>query len=298
MQIITNQFQKELKKHGSDEFPFLVSYERLSKYESGSFLWHWHPEMEVTLVQSGEMIYKVNQCTFHLKEGDVLIGNTNVLHAGFMYRQKDCSYIPITFDPKLIYGFRQSVVCRKYVEPFLQDFSIPAVHIDFSCPWHEGVAQDVRSIIRLSEEKGDFYEMDVIAHLHSMWRNILAHKCPVVSYTARDKTEHERIKEIMNYLQNNYMNRISLKDISAHIHLCESECSRLFKRNMNISLFAFLQEYRIERSLEYLSDSSLSITDVASCVGFADSNYYSKVFSKIKGCSPQKYRKVNITFYE
>lgn len=37
MQIVTNQFQKELKKHGSDHFPFLVSYEKLSGYEQGYF---------------------------------------------------------------------------------------------------------------------------------------------------------------------------------------------------------------------------------------------------------------------
>ena len=41
MQIITNQFQKELKKHGSDHFPFLVSYQRLSEYDSNSFMWHY-----------------------------------------------------------------------------------------------------------------------------------------------------------------------------------------------------------------------------------------------------------------
>ena len=44
-EIITDTSQKELKKHGSDEFPLLVSYEKLSGYKSGSFLWHWHPEM-------------------------------------------------------------------------------------------------------------------------------------------------------------------------------------------------------------------------------------------------------------
>ena len=38
MQIITNQFQKELKKHGSDHFPFLVSYQCLSEYDSNSFM--------------------------------------------------------------------------------------------------------------------------------------------------------------------------------------------------------------------------------------------------------------------
>lgn len=68
MQIITNQFQKELKQHGNEQFPFLVSYQKLSEYESGSFMWHWHPEIEITYVQKGTMCYKVNHMVYHLKK--------------------------------------------------------------------------------------------------------------------------------------------------------------------------------------------------------------------------------------
>ena len=60
---------------------------------------------------------------------------------------------------------------------------------------------------------------------------------------------------------------------------------------MNVSLFTFLQEYRIERSLEYLMDTANPISDVAARVGFEDSNYYSKVFTRLKGVSPREYRK-------
>ena len=115
MQIITNQFQKELKKHGSDYFPFLVSYQRLSEYESNSFMWHYHPEIEITFVKKGSMHYRVNNRSFHLKEGDIIFCNSNALHTGEMENQEDCSYIPITFDPKLIYGFFRSTICTKYV---------------------------------------------------------------------------------------------------------------------------------------------------------------------------------------
>ena len=85
MQIITDPAGKELKKHGDSSFPFLVSYERLSGYETGSFLWHWHPEIELTYIEKGEMLYKINQNTFHLKEGQAIFGNANALHAGHMY---------------------------------------------------------------------------------------------------------------------------------------------------------------------------------------------------------------------
>lgn len=290
MQIITNEFQKELKKHGSDAFPLLVSYERLSKYESGSFLWHWHPEIEITLVLRGRMLYKINHCTFHLKEGELLLGNANVLHAGYMDLNQDCRYISVTFHPKLIYGFHQSVVCQKYVEPITQDFSLSAIHFDFTQQWHKPVAEMIKNIIRLDEHKPDFYELDVIRELQSMWKAILVHYQPAVTYTAHEKAEYERIRGIMKYLEENFRDKILLEDISNHIHLCTSECSRLFKRYMNVSLFTFLQEYRIERSLEYLLNPDYSISDIAGLVGFTDSNYYSKVFTKVKGCSPRKYR--------
>ena len=111
-EIITDGSQKELKKHGSDEFPLLVSYEKLSGYKSGSFLWHWHPEIEITLVLDGQILYKVNQCTYHMKAGDILLGNANVLHAGFMEDMKDGKYVSITFLPKIIYGSYGSILRR------------------------------------------------------------------------------------------------------------------------------------------------------------------------------------------
>jgi len=88
-----------------------------------------------------------------------------------------------------------------------------------------------------------------------------------------------------------FSQKISLEDISAYINLCPGECSRLFKKYMHISLFTFLQEYRIEKSLEFLAEKSCSITEAALKSGFADSNYYSKVFTKYKKCSPREYRK-------
>ena len=290
MQIITNQFQKELKKHGSDHFPFLVSYQCLSEYDSNSFMWHCHPEIEITYVKEGSMHYRINNRSFHLKEGDIIFCNSNALHSGEMENQEDCSYIPITFDPKLIYGFFQSTICTRYVDPVIQNLAVCAVHIDYSEKWHETFRDRMLEVISLDKKKPDFYELDISIRMQLLWRllvELLPHQ-PVS--TTSDFTEYERIRRILSYIEQNYMNQITLDDISEHIHLCESECTRLFKRHMNTTLFSFLQEYRIERSLEYLNTKE-SISSIAEKTGFSDSNYYSKVFSKIKGCSPREYRK-------
>ena len=82
-----------------------------------------------------------------MKTGDILLRNANVLHAGFMEDMQDGKYVSITFLPKIIYGSYESILRRKYVEPFLQNFSIPAIHIDYSEPWHRTFAEYVRSWI-------------------------------------------------------------------------------------------------------------------------------------------------------
>lgn len=290
MQIITNQFQKELKQHGNEQFPFLVSYQKLSEYESGSFMWHWHPEIEITYVQKGTMCYKVNHMVYHLKEGDIVFNNSGALHSGTMENQKDCAYIPVTFDSRLIYGFFQSTVNSKYVDPVIQDSMLPAICIDQSEPWHKPFREYLLRIIDLDEKKPDFYELDITICLQSMWRLLLEHITYEPQASRENSLEYDRIKKILSYIEENYQNKITLNDIAGHIHLCESECTRLFKRHMNTTLFAFLQEYRIERSLEFLQ-ADLPVSAVADKAGFSDPNYYSKVFAKIKGCSPREYRK-------
>ena len=289
MQIITNQFQKELKQHGNEQFPFLVSYQKLSEYESGSFMWHWHPEIEITYVQKGTMCYKVNHMVYHLKEGDIVFNNSGALHSGTMENQEDCAYIPVTFDSRLIYGFFQSTVNSKYVDPVIQDSMLPAICIDQSEPWHKPFREYLLRIIDLDEKKPDFYELDITICLQSMWRLLLEHITYEPQASRENSLEYDRIKKILSYIEENYQNKITLNDIAGHIHLCESECTRLFKRHMNTTLFAFLQEYRIERSLEFLQ-ADQPVSAVADKAGFSDPNYYSKVFAKIKGCSPREYR--------
>lgn len=289
MQIITNQFQKELKQHGNEQFPFLVSYQKLSEYESGSFMWHWHPEIEITYVQKGTMCYKVNHMVYHLKEGDIVFNNSGALHSGTMENQKDCAYIPVTFDSRLIYGFFQSTVNSKYVDPVIQDSMLPAICINQSEPWHKPFREYLLRIIDLDEKKPDFYELDITICLQSMWRLLLEHITYEPQASRENSLEYDRIKKILSYIEENYQNKITLNDIAGHIHLCESECTRLFKRHMNTTLFAFLQEYRIERSLEFLR-ADQPVSAVADKAGFSDPNYYSKVFAKIKGCSPREYR--------
>ena len=82
MQIITNSNNREEKEHGSFSFPVYISVEQIQAYDQGTFLWHWHPEIELTWIMSGEMEYQINDTTYKLSAGDGVFGNSNSLHTG------------------------------------------------------------------------------------------------------------------------------------------------------------------------------------------------------------------------
>ena len=115
MQLQLDNNKKELKSHGTYAFPVNVSYEQLSRYERKSFLWHWHKEIELTILLQGEMQYQVNDTIYHLQAGEGLFCNSNRLHTGSSCHDSDCIYISTTFHPRFLYGYEDSVIQNKYL---------------------------------------------------------------------------------------------------------------------------------------------------------------------------------------
>ena len=76
-------------------------------------------------------------------------------------------------------------------------------------------------------------------------------------------------------------------------HSSKSVFCRLFKAAMHQTPFDFLLHYRIQKSLPLLCRTDQSVTEIAGCVGFSGSSYYSEVFRKFMQCSPTEYRKNN-----
>lgn len=296
MQIRINNDQKELKQHGNYSFPIYVSFEVLSQYESGSFLWHWHPEIELTLVLKGEMDYQINETIYHIKEGDGLFGNTNTLHTGHMYQHQDCTYISTTFHPRAIYGFDSSLIYQKYVEGILKDPRLASLHFTNECEWHKEVLKELAAIYQLSCEKPPIWEMRMQMRLYHIWILICENYTPSA---AAEQTGHirdiERLKCILSFIHSHYDEKISLENIAASTNLCRSECCRFFKKYMNVSLFEYLLFYRIEQSLPLIMEQQYNITEISGMVGFGNPCYFTKIFKKQTGISPTEYRKLKLT---
>lgn len=92
-------------------------------------------------------------------------------------------------------------------------------------------------------------------------------------------------------MRKNYDKKLTIEQIAESVYMCTQPVQPAVKKYMKKTLFDFILEYRIERSLADLLDPDCSMSEAAAASGFNDSNYYSKVFVRIKGCAPSVYRK-------
>ncbi len=291
MQLQINSDKRELKSHGSFGFPVFISYEKLSAYERGTFAWHWHPEIELTFILNGEMVYQVNDQIYKLHTGQGLFCNTNALHTGHMLHEKDCEYLSVTFHPRMIYGFENSVIHRELVEPVLHNQALGSVVFEGREQWEKEILWDMEKIEKT--EDGEDFPLRIQELLLRIWRNLVMYGCgrQTEQKALTQGRDLERIRKVLDFLHSHYAERITLEQVAEQMNLCRSESCRFFKKYMKQSVFDYLIDYRIQKSIAFLLNGEDSVTEIAMKVGFSSPAYFTKVFKEKMQCTPLNYRK-------
>ena len=106
----------------------------------------------------------------------------------------------------------------------------------------------------------------------------------------RNTDEKATAGQMKEYVENNYMYDISMQEAAQTMGYSDAYFSKLFKQYFNQNFTAYLTEYRMKKAKQLLSDTNESIKDISRMVGYTDSNYFAKIFKRIVGEIPSKYR--------
>ena len=106
----------------------------------------------------------------------------------------------------------------------------------------------------------------------------------------RNSDEQTTIKYLKEYVENNYIYDISMQEAAEEMGYSDAYFSKLFKQYFNQNFTAYLTEYRIKKAKELLCNTNKSIKDISRMVGYTDSNYFARIFKRIVGEIPSKYR--------
>ena len=101
------------------------------------------------------------------------------------------------------------------------------------------------------------------------------------------------VKQAIAFLHQNYTRPITRWEIAEAVGVSEDYISRVFNRELNISPWDYLNRYRILQSKHLLLETTDTIGAIAHQVGFKDRAYFSRVFHRVAGMSPQAFREVS-----
>ncbi len=132
-------------------------------------------------------------------------------------------------------------------------------------------------------------EIDTVEKL-TYWLSKVMTKFTEQVFDLQDVKHVDAIYKSIDYIKRNYMKKVTLDEVALNSSLSTTYFSRIFKKEMNCSFNNYLNRVRIEMSKKLLLDETISLVDVSIIVGFEDQSYYSKVFKKLSGISPGKFR--------
>ncbi|MBQ7033494.1 MAG: helix-turn-helix transcriptional regulator [Clostridia bacterium] len=108
---------------------------------------------------------------------------------------------------------------------------------------------------------------------------------------AEVKTENnDKISDILSYISDNALNKITIDDICVHTKISKYHLCRIFKENIGVTIGEFIKRRRLTVAKNLLVQTDTSITEIAHKCCFSDNSFFSKTFSKEFGMSPSAYR--------
>ena len=87
---------------------------------------------------------------------------------------------------------------------------------------------------------------------------------------------------------------LTLEDLDTRVFLSPNYLSILFKKEMNIGINKYLNNFRLEKACSLLSDSNMKVIDISKYVGFDNPSYFNRLFKNTYGVTPSSYREETI----
>lgn len=255
-----------------ENVPINVSPIRLVEFHSlpDDFLLHHHEQTELLYLKEGDMTVRCGEKIIKASEGDCIIINGNELHEGISGNCNFiCLYLPPAFFEDQYYTFTTKIQDKFIVEILLK-------------------------ILEKQSEKKHADMLAIKGYAYLLISHLINNYTENTFTEARYRQHLEKsakINDAIKYIENNCFNDISIKYLAQISHMSQSSFCHIFKNVMGKSAKEYILTKRIEKAIDMIKSTNMTIIEIAMQCGFSDANYFSRVFKKYKKCTPSYYRK-------
>lgn len=237
---------------------------------------NWHKDIEVMFVTNGSGYISYDNETLTMAKGDIIIVNSSILHRTYCDNNHT-----VTYHYLIIY------------ESFCQEMGIEISEFIFNKKIKSEKAWEIyRELLAVTNEKGtmskEVYSLKlrrtIISLLAELFENHLSTKDGAVQ---TDLPSITHVKKAVKFINEHYMERISLDDVAKHCSVCKSYLSREFKKYAGQTLFTYINIVRCKNA-NALILAGMSVSEAAYKSGFENISYFSKNFQRHVGILPSK----------
>ncbi|WP_223192724.1 AraC family transcriptional regulator [Paenibacillus sedimenti] len=256
------------------------------------FQWplHTHEGLEVYYFIQGRANYVIGDNIYDLLPGDMLLFNGDKIHR--VNPSQDVPYIRsyVNFMPALIEQCMPSEMSKKLLSLFE---SPNGLLIRWSPEEREEIERFFQTLCSEIEKETFGYEWMSVTLLSQMLVRIYRKSKHLMELSRIQQPSHSQanVKRILQYLNQNYTENISLADLSKALHLNKYYMCHCFKEVTGYTINNYLMSKRIEEAKKLLLSSDQPIGSISEQLGFNTSIHFSRTFKQYAGASPQMFRK-------
>jgi AraC-like DNA-binding protein len=265
-----------------DDFNPKIMYTFEKKFgEDDSVNIHHHDFLTIIYLLSGSCIYKINDVSYKVKKGDILLINPGVHHSKIMPPGGESIEFHAGFENIKINNLKPNHIIEDGASPILNSSNYETEL--FKC-CNDIIQEQCRNDIG-SELILKSLGMKLLAILiKAIYESHCSKAKGCLNVDIYDKTTI--VNTIIEFIDENYMKDLSLDIISQTMYLSPAYISKIFKEETGESPINHLIKVRLSKAEDYLKDGSYSIKEIANFVGYQDAYHFSKLFKKYYGYPP------------
>ena len=264
---------------------FKVEFQKTSK--EFYYPWHYHAELELTYILSGQGVRYVGNSIENFYEAELVLLGSNLPHSWNTtadYEQPVNAIVIYLKEDFLDKNWMQSIE----FEGIRNLFALMKKGIKVDNKVAAELKQKFYELLNASPFEKLMILLQVLEYLsHNQEYRFLCQQEFTCDFDDTDKT---RINTVYNYIQTHYQEQVSLADIASKLNMSEEYFSRYFSKTMKKPFFEFLNEYKINRACKLLIETDKQISEICYASGFESIPFFYRQFKKFKDCQPKTYR--------
>ncbi len=271
------QFEK-IESENDSSFRWLIN-PKLNDF----FFWHFHPEIELVLIEAEEGTRHVGEHISKFYQSDLVLIGSNIPHLNFDYGIKSAyQKLVLHINPTF---FENSITEFKSIQILLEK---AAFGITFGQETKNKIATYFKTIPDL-----DYFEqfLSILKLLNTLATSTdfeLLHS--EIPKNQLNKKEKERLKQLYGFIDINFQRKIEIDEVAALSNLSKPAFCRYFKKMTKLTFTEFLNHYRINEAKRLLVLDK-NITETCYECGFESLSYFNRIFKKITGENPMSFKK-------